>query len=148
MYARLDASVHAAGGERTEGELAVAGSFNARRLDSDRVARRETVTVTTTGHAIPTTMSILDAGELANVPHGFSLRKWETVASYLPQTEGLLPKWQLIAAVLAFFNAAQNFVTLDLTRRIYGNVAPPLGSKFRVTLLATAPADEGRLCLQ
>lgn len=52
--------------------------------------------------------------------------------SYLPQAEGLLPKWQLIVSGMAFFNAAQNFATLKLTRRIYGNVSPPLGSKFLV----------------
>jgi len=68
--------------------------------------------------------------------------------SYLPQTEGLLPKWQLIVAVMAFFNAAQNFATLKLTRRIYGNVAPPLGSEFRTPLLAMAFANEGAVCIQ
>jgi len=56
------------------------------------------------------------------------LNGWGTVTSYLPQAEGWLPKWQLIVAVMAFFNAAQNFATLKLTRRIYGNVAPSLGS--------------------
>ena len=71
-----------------------------------------------------------------------------TAKSYLPQTEGLLPTWQLIVAVMAFFNAAQNFATLKLTRRIYGNVAPPLGSGSRVTLLVTAPADECLFCIQ
>jgi len=50
----------------------------------------------------------------------------------------LLPKWQLIVAVMAFFNAAQNFVTLKLTRRIYGNVSPPLGAEFCGMLLPAA----------
>ena len=77
-------------------------------------------------------MSLLDAGELANIPREFLLSGWETVTSYLPQSEGLLPKWQLVVAVMAFFNVAQNLVTLKLTRRIYGNVAPPLGSNFCV----------------
>ncbi|KDQ57177.1 hypothetical protein JAAARDRAFT_178759 [Jaapia argillacea MUCL 33604] len=43
---------------------------------------------------------------------------------YLPQAEGWLPKWQLLVAVTAVFNTAQNFVTLKLTRRIYNNVPP------------------------
>ena len=73
-------------------------------------------------------MSILDAGELANVVREFLLSRWRTVASYLPEAEGLLPQWQLIVAGMAFFNAAQNFATLKLTRRIYGNVPPPQGS--------------------
>ena len=47
--------------------------------------------------------------------------------SYLPKAEGLLPKWQLIAAGAAFFNAVQNFATLKLTRRVNGKVSPPLG---------------------
>ena len=73
-------------------------------------------------------MSLLDTSELATISRELLLNGWRTVTSYLPQTEGLLPKWQLIVAVMAFFNAAQNFATLKLTRRIYGNVAPPLGS--------------------
>ncbi|KAJ7475794.1 hypothetical protein FB451DRAFT_257070 [Mycena latifolia] len=42
--------------------------------------------------------------------------------SYLPQGDGWLPTWQLIVAVMAIFNSAQNFSTLKLTRRIYNNV--------------------------
>jgi len=117
-------------------------------LDADRVARRELSLVTIAGHAIlESTMSILDAGELATVRHESLLNRWETVMSYLPKDEGLLPKWQLIVAGTAFFNAAQNFATLKLTRRIYGNVAPPLGSKYSVSLHA-AFADGGSFCIQ
>ena len=47
--------------------------------------------------------------------------------NYLPKSEGLLPKWQLLVSGMAFFNAVQNFATLKLTRRIYGNVPPPHG---------------------
>ncbi|TDL25542.1 Erg28-like protein, partial [Rickenella mellea] len=39
----------------------------------------------------------------------------------LPQADGLLPKWQLLVAAMAFFNSAQNFWTLKLTRRVYNN---------------------------
>jgi hypothetical protein len=77
------------------------------------------------------------------VSREFLLSRWEIVTRYLPQDEGLLPKWQLVVAVMAFFNAAQNFVTLKLTRRIYGNVAPPLGSETRPTRLVTSFANEG-----
>ncbi|KAG8213414.1 Erg28-like protein [Butyriboletus roseoflavus] len=42
----------------------------------------------------------------------------------LPQTEGLLPTWQLIVASMAIFNTVQNFATLKLTRRLYIGVAP------------------------
>ena len=73
-------------------------------------------------------MSLLDTGELATGFCEFLLSRRGIVMSYIPQSEGWLPRWQLIVAVMAFFNAAQNFVTLKLTRRIYGNVAPPLGS--------------------
>ena len=98
---------------------------------------------TVTHHALPSTMSLLDAGALGIVSREFLLSRWETVTRYLPQDEGLLPKWQLVVAVMAFFNAAQNFVTLKLTRRIYGNVAPPLGSETRPTRLVTSFANEG-----
>lgn len=40
----------------------------------------------------------------------------------LPEASGLLPKWQLLVAVMAVFNTAQNFATLKLTRRIYDRV--------------------------
>jgi hypothetical protein len=93
-------------------------------------------------------MSLIDTGELAIAPREFLLSRWGTVTSYLPQTDGLLPKWQLIVAVMAFFNAAQNFATLKLTRRIYGKVAPPLGLEFLVQLLATTFADEGSFRIQ
>ncbi|KAF7312321.1 Erg28-like protein [Mycena indigotica] len=42
--------------------------------------------------------------------------------NFLPQIPGYLPKWQLIVAVMAVFNSAQNFATLKLTRRIYNNI--------------------------
>lgn len=47
----------------------------------------------------------------------------------LPQTPGLLPKWQLIVAVMAVFNCVQNFVTLKLTRRIYDKVPSASGER-------------------
>jgi len=50
------------------------GSFD---TDADRVARREPSPVTTTCHAIPSAMSILDTGELANVFHESPLRQME-----------------------------------------------------------------------
>ncbi|EIW79985.1 Erg28-like protein [Coniophora puteana RWD-64-598 SS2] len=43
---------------------------------------------------------------------------------FLPQAEGLLPKFQLVAASLSIFNTVQNFATLKFTRRLYG-LAPP-----------------------
>ena len=57
----------------------------------------------------------------------------------LPQAPGLLPKWQLIVAVSAFFNAAQNFVTLNLTRRIYS--AAPSQGFFLLPLLTSPVCD-------
>ncbi|KAJ7127049.1 Erg28-like protein [Mycena epipterygia] len=47
-----------------------------------------------------------------------------SLSSYLPQGNGWLPTWQLVVAVMAVFNSAQNFTTLKLTRRIYNNVPP------------------------
>ena len=134
--------MHAAGGWKVEdGELAVAAAST---LDADRVARREPSPVTTAGHTIPvSTMSILDAGELVSVSRRSLLNRREAVMSYLPKAEGLLPKWQLIAAGAAFFNAVQNFATLKLTRRVYGKVSPPLGQESSVSLQTAAFTDGG-----
>ncbi|KAF9496787.1 Erg28-like protein [Pleurotus eryngii] len=46
------------------------------------------------------------------------------LTEYLPQSPGLLPKWQLFVAATAVFNAVQNFATLTLTRRVYNRVPP------------------------
>ncbi|KAL5486091.1 ERG28 [Sanghuangporus weigelae] len=37
----------------------------------------------------------------------------------LPQTPGLLPKWQLLVSTMALFNTVQCFTTTKLTRRLY-----------------------------
>ncbi|KAF9790901.1 Erg28-like protein [Thelephora terrestris] len=67
----------------------------------------------------------------------------DAVTNYLPNAEGLLPKWQLIVAVMAFFNAAQNFATLKLTRRIYGNVSPQLVTGLQARTFAVWTALSG-----
>ncbi|KIJ51560.1 hypothetical protein M422DRAFT_776788 [Sphaerobolus stellatus SS14] len=41
------------------------------------------------------------------------------LTALLPDAPGLLPKWQFFVSTLAFFNTAQNLVTVALTRRIY-----------------------------
>ncbi|KAF8512262.1 Erg28-like protein [Gautieria morchelliformis] len=41
------------------------------------------------------------------------------LSALMPIGRDLLPKWQLLVSGLAFFNTAQNLVTLTLTRRIY-----------------------------
>ncbi|KAG9314859.1 Erg28 like protein-domain-containing protein [Chiua virens] len=52
------------------------------------------------------------------------MQDWQFLLDALPQTEGFLPKWQLIVATMAVFNTVQNFATLKLTRRLYTGVAP------------------------
>ncbi|EJD06875.1 Erg28-like protein [Fomitiporia mediterranea MF3/22] len=39
----------------------------------------------------------------------------------LPQTPGLLPKWQLFVSTVALYNTVQCFCTSKLTRRVYNN---------------------------
>ncbi|KAH9936069.1 Erg28-like protein [Amylocystis lapponica] len=59
--------------------------------------------------------------------------------AYLP--DGLLPKWQLLVAVLALFNTAQNFVTLNLTRRMYStapNITALQARTFAIWTLTSA----------
>ena len=43
---------------------------------------------------------------------------------------------------MAFFNSAQNFTTLKLTRRIYGNVAPEESSESLATYLVAVFTEE------
>ena len=47
-----------------------------------------------------------------------------SISKVIPQTAGLLPKWQLLVGVVAVLNTLQNFLTLKFTRRIY-NAVPP-----------------------
>ncbi|PQE28896.1 putative ERG28 involved in synthesis of ergosterol protein [Rutstroemia sp. NJR-2017a BBW] len=49
-----------------------------------------------------------------------------TVSTYLPQSEGLLPKWLLFISVTSLFNTVQCYLTLKFTRQIYN--APPTKS--------------------
>jgi len=51
-----------------------------------------------------------------------------TLAGLLPQTPGLLPKWQLFVAATALFNTIQNYVTLSLTKKIYNTSREPITS--------------------
>ncbi|KAH9964372.1 Erg28-like protein [Lactifluus volemus] len=44
------------------------------------------------------------------------------MANFLPQGDGNLPIWQAIIATTALFNTVQNFLTLQLTKRLYDNV--------------------------
>ncbi|GBE87809.1 Erg28-like protein [Sparassis latifolia] len=60
---------------------------------------------------------------------------------FLPQANGLLPKWQLVVAVMAVFNTVQNFVTLKFTRRIYNAshlVSPLQARTFAIWTLTSA----------
>lgn len=43
----------------------------------------------------------------------------DVVRAYIPQGDGLLPKWILLVSVTAFFNTIQTFVTTKLSRRLY-----------------------------
>lgn len=46
----------------------------------------------------------------------------KSFADFLPETPGLLPKWQLIVAIVAVFNTIQNLAALTFARRIYDRV--------------------------
>ncbi|KAL0633863.1 ergosterol biosynthesis protein [Maublancomyces gigas] len=39
--------------------------------------------------------------------------------SYLPQDEGLLPKWLLLVSIIAVANSVQTYATLQFTKRVY-----------------------------
>jgi len=41
----------------------------------------------------------------------------------LPKSEGWLAQWQLLVSTVAALNAIQNFVTLELTKRVYSGAA-------------------------
>ncbi|PSS25511.1 hypothetical protein M430DRAFT_115252 [Amorphotheca resinae ATCC 22711] len=42
-----------------------------------------------------------------------------TIASYLPQHEGLLPKWLLFISAVSIGNSIQTYATLSYTARVY-----------------------------
>ncbi|KAG6330321.1 hypothetical protein ID866_8767 [Astraeus odoratus] len=54
----------------------------------------------------------------------------------LPKGEGLLPKWQLLVAVIGIFNTIQNFVTLKLTHKVYTGVPPSYVSALQARTFA------------
>lgn len=61
----------------------------------------------------------------------------------LPQSEGWLPKWQLVVASLALFNTAQNFATTALTKRVYSN-SPSDGEIYLYLALPRSPSHSRR----
>ncbi|KAF8656794.1 hypothetical protein AX16_002346 [Volvariella volvacea WC 439] len=64
----------------------------------------------------------------------------------LPQSPGLLPKWQLLVAAMAVFNSCQNFATTRLTQRIYsgpGVVVTPLQARTFAIWTLTAAVIRG-----
>ncbi|PNS16275.1 hypothetical protein CAC42_6382 [Sphaceloma murrayae] len=42
-----------------------------------------------------------------------------SLTSYLPQSEGLLPKWLLFISVVSLANSVQSYSTLAATRKVY-----------------------------
>jgi len=56
---------------------------------------------------------------------GFSRSLPAMLLSVLPPS--LLAKWQLLVALTAVFNTVQNYMTLNLTRRMYNNVSAASG---------------------
>lgn len=55
----------------------------------------------------------------------------DAISAYLPQHEGLLPKWLLLVSVISALNSAQAYKTLHFTQRVYSGSAdrPSLVSK-------------------
>jgi len=47
------------------------------------------------------------------------------VSPYLPQHEGLLPKWLLLVSVISVANSVQAYSTLKFTRRVYSGTVNP-----------------------
>ncbi|KAI0346124.1 Erg28-like protein [Trametopsis cervina] len=66
---------------------------------------------------------------------------FDFIQPYLPQAEGLLPKWILLVSVMAVFNTVQNFATTKLTSRLYSRlptVTPIQARTFAVWTLMSA----------
>ncbi|KAK7044240.1 ergosterol biosynthesis protein [Paramarasmius palmivorus] len=63
------------------------------------------------------------------------------LADIIPQSPGWLPSWQLFIAVTSLFNTVQNFIGLNLTRRLYGGsplVNPLQARTFAIWTLTTS----------
>jgi len=50
------------------------------------------------------------------------------VSEYLPQHEGLLPKWLLFVSLISVLNFIQAYTTLTFTRRVYSGTTNPSSS--------------------
>ncbi|KAI8931266.1 hypothetical protein NX059_011613 [Plenodomus lindquistii] len=61
------------------------------------------------------------------------------ILSYLPQAEGLLPKWLLFVAVVSIGNSIQAYTTLTFTSRVYNPtpIDPPPSVPKHVTALSS-----------
>ncbi|KAI7616157.1 hypothetical protein KC343_g9856, partial [Hortaea werneckii] len=46
------------------------------------------------------------------------------VASYLPPSDGLLPKWLLFISVVSIANSIQAYISLAPTRQVYAGASP------------------------
>ncbi|CBX90858.1 hypothetical protein IAQ61_002331 [Plenodomus lingam] len=59
--------------------------------------------------------------------------------SYLPQAEGLLPKWLLFVALISTANSLQAYTTLTFTSRVYNPtpIDPPPTTPKHVTALSS-----------
>ncbi|CAI9635940.1 erg28 protein [Alternaria burnsii] len=59
--------------------------------------------------------------------------------SYLPQSEGLLPKWLLIVSLISIGNSIQCYSTLSFTSRVYNPtpIDPPPTTPKHVTALSS-----------
>ncbi|EUC48667.1 hypothetical protein COCMIDRAFT_86938 [Bipolaris oryzae ATCC 44560] len=63
----------------------------------------------------------------------------EAIQAYLPQAEGLLPKWLLFVSVISVGNSIQAYSTLAFTSRIYNPtpIDPPPTIPKHVTALSS-----------
>ncbi|KAH7412591.1 hypothetical protein BKA64DRAFT_740391 [Cadophora sp. MPI-SDFR-AT-0126] len=48
-----------------------------------------------------------------------------TITSYLPQHEGILPKWMLFVSLVALGNSIQSYLTISYTARLYAGPKLP-----------------------
>ncbi|CZT06452.1 probable ERG28 Protein involved in synthesis of ergosterol [Rhynchosporium agropyri] len=75
----------------------------------------------------------------------------ETITSYLPQHEGILPKWMLFLSVVALGNTIQSYLTLSYTARLYAGPklpTPILSSNSKSSPKTKAPSNSPATPLQ
>ncbi|KAG4434396.1 hypothetical protein IFR05_010129 [Cadophora sp. M221] len=64
----------------------------------------------------------------------------ESITPYLPQHEGILPKWMFFISLVALGNSIQSYLTISYTARLYAGPKPPTPILSKASTSSTFPS--------